>query len=298
MEVEWAVFRPESELTVQGNHSWGAAALLSSLDQLPCLVEHGVQHRAGEPSGEGVLLAGVVAGEQMEVCRKLNCSPVGELGFRPSDVPSCFRPGRQQAIEGDVAQSDHGSQVSKRGKFPNEVGTARNNLGPGRFVAGRCTAYDGSNVGPDELEAIAACTGLRLIREAMPMHGLEQPIPTSITGEHPSCAVPTMRSRCQPHDQEPPVWVTERGNRSAPISLIGEPLRLASRHFLPVRDQPRTDPASHHIVLDSGELRLRTSHPNQLGGVSSKRGSITQLRDHSPSVRCRHTMPAFSNRTT
>ncbi len=252
MEVEWAVFRPESELTVQGNHSWGAAALLSSLDQLPCLAEHGVQHRAGESAGQGVLLAGVVAGEQMEVFRKLNCSPLGELGFRPSDVPSCSRPGRQKAIEGDVAQSDHGSQVSKRAEFPNEVGTARNNLGPGRFVAGRCTAYDGSNVGPDDLEAIAACTGLRLIREAMPMHGLEEPISAPITGEHPSRPVPTMGGRCKTHNQEPGVWVTERGNWSAPIRLIGKPFRPASRDLLPVRHQPGTGPASHHFLLYDG----------------------------------------------
>jgi hypothetical protein len=65
--------------------------------------------------------------------------------------------------------------------------------------------------------------------------------------------------RGQAHHGDPGPGITEAGDGTAPVLLIGERGSTLPGHLLPPGHQTRTEPAAHDLLGESGELRHRGS---------------------------------------
>jgi len=114
--------------------------------------------------------------------------------------------------------------------------------GSGAALAGkyRGVAIDSKlvGIGAGEAQAVGGADRVRLVGEAAPVHGPEEPVARPVAGEHPPRAVPAVRGRGQPHDQQPGRGVAEAGDGPGPVVLVTERGPALATDLLPPGDQP------------------------------------------------------------
>ena len=254
--------------------------------------EHVVEHRSGQPAGEGVLLAGVVAAEQFAVRPPASPSPSRRartpVAARGTVVPSRGQRGPQRG-PGEAAQHDE----APRGRRE-QLQVAHQ---PGR---GRCRARSAVGL----LSGGAQCTAARIRvssrrwpssadtevgsgREPGPVQRGEQPVAAAVPGEDPAGAVAAVRRRGQPDQQDPGVRRTPRGHRPSPVQLSGvrRPYRDPSLgDVLPPGDQPGAGPA----VDDHPVQRVRVGR--------EVRGDVGQAHASIKPVACPGVLAAYIGR--
>ena len=163
----------------------------------------------GEPAGEGVLLAGVVAAEQQDLAvrrRRGRLGAVAEPRLRaralasraPANERSAAsqpkrrrarpRPGRS-ARAARARASIHGAQVSRSAVVGLFCGGAQRTVATIRVSISSWPS--------------PACTLVRLRGQADPVQAREQPVAGAVAGEDPAGAVAAVRGRREADDQHP-----------------------------------------------------------------------------------------------
>ena len=193
----------------------------------PGRAQHGVEHRRRQPSGEGVLLADVVAAEQRSAAGRPDAqrSPrrrARTRGRGRGELPAGLGQRAQQRLPADTRRA------------PPPPAPWRQQLAvPGPDTARRCRAPSGVGL----FAGGAQCTGA-VIRtpvstrpsstavdvgcDAQPgaVQRGEQHVAAAVAGEHPPGAVGAVRGRRQPDDQHPRIGRAEPRNRPAPVGLV------------------------------------------------------------------------------
>ena len=166
-----------------------------------------VEHRLGEPAGEGVLLARVVA-SRARPCTPPRCDlrAVAEPRARPRQR-RCRAADRQpeRRLPGEGAQRDDGPQPRAAAGRPRRSSQgAQVSRSAGRRLVGRWRAADGGDhPGAEQPLPVAGVRAGRLRRQAGPVQRGEQPVAAAVAGEDPAGPVAAVRGRRQPDDQQP-----------------------------------------------------------------------------------------------
>ena len=208
--------------------------------------EHRVEHRLGQPAGERVLLADVVAAEQRVVPdsrprRRGRSAAWAEDRGRAQrrSAASQANPPRQTITRARV------SSASSRAKYGRQVSRSAGRRPVGRRRAAHRRRRPSSRVSarPSSRE-----TRLGLVGQPRPPQRREQPVARAVAGEDPPGPVAAVGGRRQAEHDDPRRRVAEARDRPAPVLLIGERGALDPRHLLAPGDQPRTAPAGGDLA--------------------------------------------------
>src|SRR5579875_2332545 len=210
--------------------------------------EHRVEHLAGEPAGECVLLAGVVAADQ-DVAADLKLGAVGEAGPGAGDrrPPGGQRP--QRRVPGEAAQAEDHPHLLEQLELAHQVGQAVVPLGGRRAVGGRGAADGRGDVAAVQTQAVITPHRLGLVGQAGPVQRAEQPVARTVAGEDPPSPIAAVGGGSQPEDEDARPWIPEAGQRTAPVLLPRERGPLALRHLLTPGDQTRAATTGDHLSL-------------------------------------------------
>src|SRR5262245_38626796 len=126
--------------------------------------EYRVEHRLGEPAGERVLLADVIARDELP-WPDVDLGAVAEPGARPRDRMAELRGGCERAVPGEGAQRDDRAQPVQQRDLANQIAEAAVALRR-RWLVGRWGAsHHARHVGARERQAVAARPRCRLVGE-------------------------------------------------------------------------------------------------------------------------------------
>src|SRR5829696_5919440 len=158
-----------------GIRLWGLAA--RHHNSLPGdfsrLLEHRVQHRLGELAGERVLLAGVKRAEQYGAGSAPVLGEVAEARPRANAEQQARRVPRELAEAHDDGRFDQPQLLGR-------VREAVVALDWQRLIGRRRAAYRGADPRSAQFEPIARMNGVRLVREAGPVHRRVQPVARAV----------------------------------------------------------------------------------------------------------------------
>ena len=238
-----------------------ARATLTRRNPRPCAAgEDVVEHRRGEPAGERVLLARVIAAEQRDLADGSDRRAVAELRRRRPDDTAGARtivqrrpparsrrarrsPARRHAVSRHSASS-HGAHVAR-------------SAGVGALAGGAHRTAAATRVSLSANPS-AASTHSRLVRQPGAVQRGEQEVAGPVAGEHPAGAVGAVRGRRQPDDHHPRPRRPQPGTGRPQYGWSAKDLRLttatSSRHC----HQPRTGPAHRHLGVELAR-RVRTA---------------------------------------
>ena len=180
--------------------------------------EYSAEHGAGQFTGAGILLAGVVGSNQQGVEWVLHRVAEPE-GSATADCTLVFKNGEVD-VKGDLAQSDHHPDVGEQRQFPLQVAAAAADLPGRRFVRRRRAAHRGGDVGAAQFQAVLAAVADRLGGETAGMERAKQVVSGAVAGEHASGAVGAMGPRRQPDHEQTRRGVAERGHGPPPILTV------------------------------------------------------------------------------
>src|SRR5206468_8863370 len=113
---------------------WGAG------DQVGGTAEHLVPHGPGQPSGVGVLAAGVIGAQQNGPGGKSGFRAVGEARTLARGKPLPPARGAEPGVVGDVAQHQHDGHAFQQAQLGSQVVAAMLELERRRTIAGRGAA--------------------------------------------------------------------------------------------------------------------------------------------------------------
>ena len=210
--------------------------------------EHRVEHRLGEPSGERVLLARVVAAQEDDPARvhpiKVDLSAVAKPRSRLWDHPPASRERGKCCGPSETAERDHYPQFRlDEFEFTVEPGGARVALLQRRLVVRRGAMNRRGDAGGRQPLSIFTRDRTRGRGEADTVKGSKEPIAASVAGEHPPCAVCAVSSRGETNNEDRGSIGAETRDRRTPIGVIGVGRALDDRDILSPGDQPRTGAA-------------------------------------------------------
>ncbi len=222
-------------------------------------------------AGEGVLLAHVVAAEQLhgvaagrdQGCLRGVAEPRLGGGHHPAKA-ACTG---QRGVPADAAEGEYRAQAGGgEGQVSVEPVPAGLPLCRGGLVGRGCAANRRDDAHAREGQAVAAGDAARLVRVARAMQGGVDPVAAAVAGEHPARAIGSVRGGGEPDDEDVRMRVTEAGARPAPVRLGGEGCPLSfTRHALPPSDQPRAGTAHRHPGIELGGICRGGRQPTYLG---------------------------------
>src|SRR5918994_1319168 len=187
--------------------------------QGPRAQEHGVEHRGGENTGEGVLLGWVIAAEEGGSAGH-HLGAVAKPGFGPEPVEA-------------------------------EAGVAFCGGGP---VLRRGAPDGGGDPEPVEFESVFAVARDGSARKAGTVQRSEEEVARPVAGEEAAGPVRAVGRRGAAEDHDPRVRVAEARDGAPPVSLIAEGRTLLAGDLLAPLDEPRTAPARGDLPLQGGEF--------------------------------------------
>lgn len=221
----------------------------ASAAQAAGLSQHFQKHRHGQPSGEGILLARVVAPQQMSLAGQKDMLPVGKLR-RAACKPS---PAFQFADQSAPRDSSQGHQHSGRDDvqgFAQPQGAIVQFV-RSRFVAGGCTMADGRNGASAQSQAVLAVDRGGLVCQPQAVQRLKEPLAASVAGKHAPRTVGSVGRRGQADQQDGGRRIAEVRNRLAPIFPVLESAPAPGRHFTAILAQSRTLVAPDNAAVQS-----------------------------------------------
>src|SRR5215469_1301063 len=140
--------------------------------------QHVLEHPFGEFAGEGVLLAGVVGGEQTrQIVAKSIAGTVRKAKWREALDFSLVLENSQVDAQRDAAQNENGARTQNF-QFAFKIRAAIRQLRRQRLVSRRRAARRRGNVGVLELESVAQPDGSGLVGES----GIVKRLVKEITG--------------------------------------------------------------------------------------------------------------------
>src|SRR5262245_39068488 len=144
-----------------------------------------VEHRLRESSGEGVLLAGVVAAEDGEpVDGHLEAVP--EPRTRAWQLVSAGAEHSPRGFVREATEHDDHREPREQVQLADEEREAAVPLFRERLVARRCAANRGRDVRVVEAKSVAGVPRRGLVGEPRAVERGEQPVTRAIAGEHPA----------------------------------------------------------------------------------------------------------------
>ena len=117
--------------------------------------------------------------------------------------------------------------------------------------------------------------GMRLGCKASPMHGSEEPVATSVSGEHAPGPVGAMGCRRQSDDEDTRMRIAESRDPPPPVLLICEGGTLGRRNAFPPGHQTRACSAFDDVGIEQPE---GISHVRQAKGPDRRRVNISTVR--------------------
>src|SRR5215467_3513638 len=151
-------------------------------------LEHRVEHLAGDPAGEGVLLARVVAAEHQQP-GDLHLGSVAEARPRIRHADPARAQLTPDRLPGEMTEAhDGGNARGDQVEFGCQPRLARVPLLHAWLIAGRRAPDGGQHPDSEQALAISGRHAGRLRRQATPPQRSEQHITAAITGEDPASA--------------------------------------------------------------------------------------------------------------
>ncbi len=223
---------------------------LSSLQELLDLPQNSSEHDWCKAAGLGVLLAGVIGGEEArKACRENVTRAVGEFicGTRwnqPLPLQEI-----KISVERDASEGKNRARLDEF-QFAFEIGQAVADFYGQRLVSWRRAADRGGNQRALENKTIIGAFRLRLIRETGAMELRVQEIAGAVSGEHAPGPIGAMRGGRQSDDDEGGFEITKGRNRASPVGPIAIRTALGSRDFLAVTHQAGTLAAFRDLAFE------------------------------------------------
>ena len=163
--------------------------------------------------------------------------------------PSQFLARSEVSLETDHSQGHDCANFLKTFQFFQKVRAAKVELFGGGFVV-RGRAMNGcGDVAVNELKAVVAIYGMRLIRKAKAVQGAIKPISGAVAGEDATGAIASVSSGCESNDEQPGVEASQTWYGPSPVFLIFKAADLFTRDLLAVGSQTRAEAASFDLVL-------------------------------------------------
>ena len=230
----------------------------------------------GEPPGECVLLAGVVAAEQRHRPAvgpgQLRRRPVAEARLRAGEGPPRLAGDPQCRAPSDPAQRQQHLDLGHEGDLAGEPRCAGGALTGRRLVGGRGATHGCAHARPDESLPV---TGRRRgggRRQARPVESRPQPVPGAIPCEHTAGAVRPVGRGCQPDDVDAGIRRSNARHRSTPVRLVGEGGATAGPgHLLTPGHEAVAGTAHRDPGVERGQVRRCTGQTCHIGGRSGHR---------------------------
>src|SRR6185437_6020475 len=205
--------------------------------------EDAVEHGGGERAGEGVLLAGVVAGEEV-VASDLGFGAVGEgvLGGAGSEDP-------EHLLVGQLSEAEQDAGADELGELPRKEIAAVLELDRQRTVAGRGAAGRSGEIGAVQAQAVAALAafGLRGVAGAV-QRGKEE-IAAAVASEHAAGAVRAMGGGGKADQDQGRARVAEAGDGTAPVIFLRERRPLVLGNLRAVVTKPGAAAAGRNFGI-------------------------------------------------
>lgn len=213
----------------------------------------GVEHRAGESPGKGILLARVIGAEQQHTPGHVMRRSMCKYGSRRGHCQS-FRPaGFKILVKGDFPQRNDDTGVPEEPNFIAQESATALKLVRGRFISRRRAAHGRANVTIRQYETVITMGRRSLIGKSMVVQRFIEPIPTSITREYPSRSVPAMGRGSKPQNIESSVAVAKTRDWSSPIGPGHELAPFSFRDHAPIGDKPLTVRTGGNRVIENGQ---------------------------------------------
>lgn len=200
-----------------------------------------IQHLLGQPSREGVLLAGMIAREDL----------LPRIQLVDRAVPELRRPNLERPVElvpRDLPEAQkslpffHGKELVK-------IRHTRRLFAGERLVIGRGAVHDGGHIDSGELQSVARMNRFGLVGYPRFVERAKDPIATSVACEQASGSISAMSRGSQADNELVGVDVAKIRNRLAPILFRLEAGTLFSRDFFAPFHQSWASPAADDLLI-------------------------------------------------
>lgn len=208
-----------------------------------------VEHRFGEPAGEGVLLAGVVGREQPgQTLSEFIETVVPKFHFRQFDILELNHP--PDAVKSDPSQGDEPLQVGQQVHLRFHPWQAVLDLNYFWAVLGGDAPADSGDESLVQLETVTGLVSRGLVGELCPVKRRIKEVAAGIPGEHPPGAVGTMRAGRQPDDHDLRIRIAKPWHGFAPVGFVLIGFALGPGDFFPPSDQSRAFPTGDDFSFE------------------------------------------------
>jgi hypothetical protein len=107
--------------------------------------------------------------------------------------------------------------------------------------------------GAGQREAVAGMDRRGPVGQSDRVQGRKEEVSGSVSREHPTRPVASVRGRRETDDQDPSGRISERRHGPRPVGLTRETPGRMLRRFLPPRDEAGTAHAADHLAFDGVE---------------------------------------------
>ena len=211
--------------------------------------EDRVEHRLGEPAGERVLLAHVVAADQRQVADlrtpRRDRTSAAVAGFRaPPAASAISAPFQPNAPSATIART---LREQPPARAPGTAAQRSRSSVAGLLSGGaqRTAAVTQASV---QRQPVVDRDRLRLIREPGAEHRRVEPVARPIAGEHAARAVGAVGRGGQPDDSDARAGSPKPGTGARPVVLAAISLRRIGGDGLAPLDQPRAGASSRRSL--------------------------------------------------
>lgn len=163
--------------------------------------------------------------------------------------PSQLLARSEVSLETDQSQGHDRPNFLKTFEFFQKVRAAMVELFGGRFVVRRRAMNGCGDVAIDELKAVVAIYGMRLIRKAKAVQGAIKPISGAVAGEDATGAIASVSGGRESNDEQPGVEASQTWYGPSPVFLIPKAANFFSCDLLAVGSQTRAEAARFDLVL-------------------------------------------------
>src|SRR5579862_4135434 len=218
----------------------------------PDLPEEPVEALFREPPREGVLLRGVVGGEEAHPVPEVVTEPMAE-GEPPRPFRVALLVHREESGKGEVSEDEDRAEVREELPLASEVVPAKGGLLPARLVVRGGAAHDRRDVAIRKPQAVVPPGREGGACEVGAVECREEEVPGAIPGEDTARAVSSVGGRREAHDPERGVLVPEAGHGTAPVGLLPEALDALLGDPLAPGPEARAALAGDDVPLQGGE---------------------------------------------
>src|SRR5579863_878326 len=181
---------------------------------------------------------------------------VSETKIRKALDPTVAFEHGQAGVECDLPQRHDDLHIAKQLQFALEERTAVAQL-LRRWLVIRWRAMRGrGNPRIVKLKAVVRVATLRLGGKSRPVKRFVQKIAGTISGEHTSCTISTMRTGRQTKNQQPGRNIAEGWNRFTPVIPIEECPAFRDGDFAAMRDQAGAAYTPHHLAIQRDKVSV------------------------------------------